>query len=371
MSRITNNGMSNTKRIVLVISSLSSGGAERVMVTLANNLAWRGYKVTLITLRSNKCDWYTLDKSVTRIVVGHVDYKSPLSYIVNCFKKTMHIRKLFITLHPEIIISFLTGVNIIVMLASLGLGKKVIISERVDPTMHRTIPITWKLMRKLTYPFVDNLVVQTSSIANYFSPRLKSKVVVIPNPVLPQSSLSQKNTHFQKPCIVAMGRLVNQKGFDLLITSFSQIAIKYPAWKLVIIGEGDKRRELEQLVARFKLKDKVTLMGRIINPQSMLQHADIFVLSSRYEGFPNALLEAMACGLPVISFNCPSGPAEIIHHNYDGILVSPADMPQLTLAMERLIKSKPLRKKLGNNAKYVTTRYSVDIIIEKWEKLIV
>lgn len=358
------------KKIVLVISSLSSGGAERVMVTLANNFASRGYNVSLITYRDESFDWYEVDNEVKRIVTGYFDHESIVSFAINYFKKTLQIRKLFINLNPDIIISFLTEVNVVTLLASLGLNKKIIISERVDPTMHHDIFSVWKRLRRLTYHRANKLVVQTESIARYYSQWSGVKTVVIPNPVSLTQLTGSVHQKIKKPFIVGMGRLSAQKGFDLLITSFAKVADRYPKWNLVIVGEGEKRGELEKLVNGLKLKGRVFLIGRVKDSVSILKQANIFVLSSRYEGFPNALLEAMASGLPAISFNCPSGPAEIIRHNRDGILVPSQDTQKLACAIGKLVENKTLRQNLGKNAREVTTRFSVDKIISKWEKLV-
>ena len=357
------------KRIVFVISSLSSGGAERVISIIANYFAYKKYQVAIVTFYHKTHDWYPLNKDVVRIVTGYTRGQKKLDIIRNYFKKILRLRKIFIELNPDVIISFLTEVNIITLLAAFRLGTKVIISERVDPTLHKTILPIWKWLRRLTYPRADYLVVQTKRVCDYYSEWPGLKIAIVPNPVLSPEKIRDVRMILKKPFIVAMGRLTFQKGFDLLIESFSKLAKKYPKWNLVVIGEGEKRRELEQLISHFGLNSRISLIGKVKNPQTILRQADIFVLSSLFEGFPNALLEAMACGLPVISFNCPSGPAEIIRYNYDGILVPPENINVLSLAMDKLISDKLLRQKLGENAKQVTKRFSVEKIMEQWERL--
>ena len=362
--------MKKNKRIVFVISSLGGGGAERVISTLANYFASKKYQVTVVTFYPKKFDWYQLSKRVKRIVVGQVKINNKFDIIKNYFYKITQLRKTFIDINPDIIISFITEVNVTTLIASFGLGIKVIVSERVDPKMHREILLIWKWLRRLTYPLSSYLVVQTVATARYFSKFFGSKVVVIPNSVALEPPSDADGLTFKKPFVVAMGRLVDQKGFDLLIESFSKLANNYPNWNLVIIGEGDKRSKLVRLISRLGLESRILLAGRVKNPQTILCQADIFVLSSRYEGFPNALLEAMACGLPAISFNCPSGPAEIIRHNFDGILVPPGNSEKLSLAMDKLMTDKKLREKLGKNAKKITTRFSVGKVLELWGGII-
>lgn len=358
------------KKVVLVITSLSSGGAERVISNLANHLAKKGYQIAIVTYYSEKLDWYPLAGSIKRIVIGHSPSKNKLEFIINFCRKIVVLRKTIVGINPDVIISFLTEVNVTTILSTIGLRKKTIISERIDPTMHRDVLLFWKFLRRLTYPLATKLIVQTKSIAKYYRKWRNLDIAVIPNsaPLLVKSGIEESN--FQKPFILAIGRLVSQKGFDLLIKSFAQIAQKYPNWNLVIIGEGEKRQELERLVSRLGLNNRIILPGRVKNTQEVLRHGDIFVLSSRYEGFPNVLLEAMACGLPVISFNCPSGPAEIIRHNYDGILVSPENIEQLSLAMEKLMGNKLLRQTIAKNAPQVRERFSEEKVMKQWEELI-
>src|SRR3990167_7810563 len=175
--------MKKNKRIVFVISSLGGGGAERVISTLANYFASKKYQVTVVTFYPKKFDWYQLSKRVKRIVVGQVKINNKFDIIKNYFYKITQLRKTFIDINPDIIISFITEVNVTTLIASFGLGIKVIVSERVDPKMHREILLIWKWLRRLTYPLSSYLVVQTVATARYFSKFFGSKVVVIPNSV--------------------------------------------------------------------------------------------------------------------------------------------------------------------------------------------
>lgn len=362
--------MKTIKSVVLVIASLTSGGAERVISNLANYLARKGYQVAIVTYYPKKLDWYPLEVTIKRIVIGHCPSRTKPELIVNLFKRIIKLRKTIADINPNAIVSFLTEVNVVTILSTIGLRKKIIVSERVDPTMHQAILPFWKCLRRLTYPLANKLVVQTESIADYYRQWSGVNIAVIPNlaPSLVKSDVAELN--FKKPFIVAIGRLVSQKGFDLLIKSFAPNAGKYPDWTLVIVGEGEGRQELLKLVRRFGLAKRIIMPGRVKNTQAVLRHSDLFVLSSRYEGFPNVLLEAMACGLPVVSFNCPSGPAEIIRPNYDGILTPPENIKRLSLAMDKLMGDKLLRQRLAKNARQVRTRFSEKKIMGRWEKLI-
>ncbi len=169
--------------------------------------------------------------------------------------------------------------------------------------------------------------------------------------------------------IAAMGRLAYQKGFDVLIEAFSQAAEGKPTWSLTILGEGPERRRLEEQIHARGLEGRVHL-GWVSDPNTVLRNCDAFVLSSRFEGFPNALLEAMALGLPAIAVDCPSGPAEIIRHDVDGLLVPLGDVPALSAAIRRVMSDDPLRTRLGKEAVQVVERFSTAKYYARWDEVL-
>jgi glycosyltransferase involved in cell wall biosynthesis len=170
--------------------------------------------------------------------------------------------------------------------------------------------------------------------------------------------------------IVAVGRLSEEKGFHALIEAFRLVAPQYPDWTLTIFGEGDERGRLERLVQQSQLAARVHLPGWTEDVKGALLSGELFVLPSRYEGFPNALLEAMAVGLPCISFDCDSGPREIIRHGMDGLLVPAGDVRQLAEALASLMGDPSLRQKLGSEARNVVTRFSREAIYGQWDQLL-
>jgi len=169
---------------------------------------------------------------------------------------------------------------------------------------------------------------------------------------------------------VGMGRLSAEKGFDLLIRAFAVLRGRFPGWSLTIFGEGPARSDLDRLVKQLELQDVVTLPGITSTPELELRRAALFVLSSRYEGFPNVLLEAMAAGLPVIAADCPSGPAEMIKHGRSGMLVAREDEDALARAMESLMSDPAMRRRLGSEAIREVQRFRVDRVMELWADLL-
>jgi glycosyltransferase involved in cell wall biosynthesis len=223
------------------------------------------------------------------------------------------------------------------------------------------------------YRFAYAIVVQTQSIAEFFPASWRPRIVVIPNPVphVPVRAPESPPAPAARRTIVAMGRLEKQKGFDLLIRAFAEAADRRPEWDLTILGEGGERAALETLVREHELSGRIALPGREADAAGALRRADLFVLSSRYEGFPNALCEAMACGLPVVAFDCPSGPAEIVRDGVDGRLVPAEDVPALAAAIVELTGDDERRRRYGAAAVAVAARFSVERIAAQWERLLV
>jgi glycosyltransferase involved in cell wall biosynthesis len=170
--------------------------------------------------------------------------------------------------------------------------------------------------------------------------------------------------------MLAIGRLTEQKGFDVLIHAFSELFPRYPDWRLTILGDGPLRPDLERLRDNLGLVGLVEFPGEVKHIHQYLQYVDVFVLSSRYEGFPNSLCEAMACGLAVVATDCQSGPGEIIEDGINGLLAVPNDVHSLASCMDRLMSNEVERKRLGNNASRITERFEPGKILEMWESLV-
>jgi GalNAc-alpha-(1->4)-GalNAc-alpha-(1->3)-diNAcBac-PP-undecaprenol alpha-1,4-N-acetyl-D-galactosaminyltransferase len=218
------------------------------------------------------------------------------------------------------------------------------------------------------------LVAQTEEAADYFAAEVGDRRRVIPNPVL-QPELPDPGNGASAPkagrILVGMGRLVEEKGFSLLLRAFSKLAGKHPSWSLQIWGEGPQRGALERLSRDLNMSDRVRLPGFTNHPSEVLSRADLFAMSSLIEGFPNALCEAMACGLPVVSFNCSSGIREIIRDGVDGLLVRAADPSALALALDRLMDDEEGRRRLAGKALEITERFGLDKTMARWEQLMV
>ena len=357
-------------RLTLVIGSLRCGGAQRVLTTLANGWRRDGHTVTLITLQNvAEPPFFPLDPEVERFGVSRPSSHA-LEAVSNNVMRVWALRAAFRRSRPDVIVSFLTAVNVLVLLAAAGRAFPVIVSERTNPELC-PLPRVWRWLRKRLYPRADAVVVQTRRAAEWFSQQIQSRVVVIPNAVArPHGPGRRKTGHHRRRTVLGVGRLGREKGFDLLVRAFAEATQSHDGWDLVMAGDGPERDALAALAASCGVADRVRLLGRQTDIRRIYTAADVFVLPSRFEGFPNALLEAMAAGLPAVAADCANGPREIIRDEQNGLLVGTENVDALARALSRLIGDAGLRRRLGGEAAKVVDRYDAGEIQQRWNTLI-
>jgi len=363
--------------MVLVIPSLACGGAERVLVRLAEGFLARGYHLTAITIFGREHDFYQLPDGVERVAL---DLAGPTSglwpKLAGNLARVRALRSALRTAVADVVISFLTETNVVSVLAARGLGIPVVVTEHVDPR-RQPLARPWRVLRRLTYPRAARLVSVSAGVDAAFGwlPAERRRVIFNPlDPIEPEPNPSQP------PCpplpfpwphaVLGMGRLEHQKGFDLLIDAFARLAPGFPDWGLAILGEGSLRPKLQSQIDSRGLADRVLLPGAVPSAMAAMKQADLFVLSSRYEGFGLTLAEAMACGLAVIAADCPSGPGEIVRHGHDGLLVPSENPAALARAMAALMSDEPQRRRLGAAARQSARRFDLDQVMPAWETLL-
>jgi len=364
------------RRIVIVVSSISTGGAERVAATMANAWLERGHQVWLVsTYLGPRTVSYPLHPGVSVLFLSETTLGSGQSRWPRVLRKTRALRRILLTLRPDVIISFLTNVNVLTIIAHANSGIPLIISERTDPLHDTELPLALRVARAFCYRFADALVVQTEAAARRYGAQLQGvpRMTVIHNPLPAQLAASSTRASHdgEGGCVIAMGRLSPEKGYSKLIEAFARVLGNDPAWQLRIWGDGPLRNDVQSVVDRLRLTDRVRLCGVTNQPWAALAAGQIFVLSSEYEGFPNSMLEAMALGLPCIAFDCPSGARELADGGHTAKLVPCGDVAALAGALRELAGDRELRRTFGARAaSFVRSKFAQSSVMADWDALI-
>jgi GalNAc-alpha-(1->4)-GalNAc-alpha-(1->3)-diNAcBac-PP-undecaprenol alpha-1,4-N-acetyl-D-galactosaminyltransferase len=358
-------------KVTLVIYGLTGGGAERVMSIVANYWVSQGWDVTLLMLVPPTTQpFYPLDP---RIQLKSLDVASKSTnlwtVIANNWNRIQVLRRAIIASKPDVAIGFMNSVSVYTILACLRSNIPVIVSEHMYPGTNDANKI-WQLIMKLTYRYADLVTVLTQNALPFYPAKAGYRAIVMPNPVVaPEPSVPEPQLS-RASSLIAIGRLHPQKGFDLLLKAFHKIHAKYPDWQLTILGEGAMRAELEQLRSQLKLVDRVHLPGLVSNVPTYLDRADLFVMPSRFEGFPMALCEAMAYGLPVLAADCLSGPRDIIEDGVNGVLIKTEDIDALAAGLDQLMSDPAKRQQLAKNAPSILDRFGVERVMDLWQEAI-
>jgi GalNAc-alpha-(1->4)-GalNAc-alpha-(1->3)-diNAcBac-PP-undecaprenol alpha-1,4-N-acetyl-D-galactosaminyltransferase len=381
-------------RVTLVIGTLDCGGAERIATTFANFWAAKGWAVTILTTHfAGQSTCYDLHP-----YVNHVDIESPrfdnpttsghevaplVDLLCDCTQserdvlishenKILRLRGAMWSGAPDVVISYMDRTNICVLAAARGLGLPVIATEHSDQN-NNFLGDGWERLRRRLYPYASYVTVLTDEALDYFSTLPGIRCRVIPNAVTPPLPSTSDRAPLEKNgrTLIALGRLCHEKGFDLLLHAFTLVAERHPDWTLEIVGEGPVRPYLESCVQKRGLSERVRMPGFTRRPFDAMRRADLFVLSSLDEGFPNVLLEAMACGLAVVSFDCPSGPRHIIRDGIDGVLVPPRDVQAMAAALDHLMGDEAYRRRLASKAPEVLERFGLEKVMSMFEELII
>lgn len=361
--------------IAFFIYSLSGGGAERVTTHMANHWSKTHRKVTVITMASTENNRYHLSAEIDLIAL-EIDglSKGPISAIYNNISRINTLRKVLRNLNPDVVISMMTEANVMTGIACFGLKTKCIASERNFPGFDYT-GCMWGLLRRHTYRFLDIVITQTDVGKKWISDNTSAGTVVsIPNPIvlplLVNDPVVAVPKRTDRKRIIGTGRLTNQKQFHHLIAVFAKFSDEFKNWDLIILGEGENLAELQNLSKELGLQKRVNLPGRVGNIADWYLAADLFVMTSETEGFPNALIEAMAHGVAAISYDCPTGPSEIIESGVNGLLVKTNDKVELEKGIRELMNNNLKRKSFATAGKQITTTLNINSVMAQWDNVI-
>lgn len=344
------------KRIVFFIGTLGNGGAERVISILTRHLVEMGYPIEIV-LYYDSVPFYEIHPDV------RITYVERESQSRNLVKNTLWLRRYFVE-NADVVVSFLAQFNMLALTALFGTGIPAIVADRNDPRhMPKQPPL--RVARNLLYHLADAVVVQTQHNKSYFSSVLQKKSRIIYNPVDLQEKRGLALRTEKKRRIVSSARLMKQKNQLMLIDAFAEVKKDFPDYTLTIYGEGPFRTKLEKRIEELGLQNSVMLPGKVLNIFECIADADLFVLSSDYEGMPNALIEAMCLGLPVISTNV-SGATDLIEDGKNGLLTYVGDTGSLAECMKRMLENPELRQNCAQEAIRINELLRTDNVLHQW-----
>ena len=362
-------------RLLIYIHSLENGGAERVVANLANYWASLGWAVTVVTVAPQARDFYVLDAGVGRRCLDLAGQGGGLfAGIVRTARRARALRRVLCEVQPAAALSAMHTANVVLALAARGLpGLRTVGSEHNFPPK-APMGVVWETLRRHAYGHLHAVVALTHECAHWLERHSHARrVLVIPNPVVWPLSQHAPQVSPATSCapgrqiLLGVGRLSDEKNFATLIAIFARLAPLHPHWDLVILGEGVQRAALSAQVRAGGLGQRVFLPGSVGNMGDWYARASLYAMSSHFEGFPNTLVEAMAYGLPAVSFDCDTGPRDIIRHGIDGVLVAPGDIDGMTSALDTLMHDSRARARFAQRAVDARERFSIEKISRIWE----
>ncbi len=352
------------KKLLFYINTLGFGGAERVISNLANQFSMDNFQVYLV-LSFPRDREYLINKSVNKYYLEKEEIID--NFVKRNISRTKRLRELIKELMPDVVVSFMAEPNFRAIVASLGLKIPVIISVRNDPNKEYAGK-KYYYAQKFLFPFANGYVFQTEDAKNWFPKKIQRKSTIILNQVAPDFFNMEKKS---EDYYVAVGRLTKQKNYSMMIKGFQKFLSQHPQEQLYIYGEGEDRQMFQKMIDDYSLEKNIHLMGRTENVPEILSHAKAFVMTSNYEGMPNAMLEAMAVGVPVIVTDCPCGGSRmIISHQKNGFLIPTNDVDALCSALNRLNEDADLRNFIARESKKTAEHFRPAAVYQQWKDYI-
>lgn len=354
--------------VCIVISDLCSGGAQKVASLIANQWAEKGIPVTVVTMKPPDSDFFSLSPKVHRIVIGGIELSSGiLSAITSNFSRLKKIRQSIASSQQKHVISFVTSTNILTILASWGLGVRVIISERNNPAQ-QSHGRMWDWLRLKLYRYAAVVTANSHQALEAMKAYVPdSKLAYVPNPIVIPSI--QERTKREKS-VLHVGKLIAQKAHDVLLHAWAQVVKDHPGWQLDLVGDGPLLDDMKALCVKLGIEDSTHWHGWCSDVERFYQTSSIFVLPSRFEGTPNALMEAMSYSMPCIISDQTGGGLDFVEQEKSGLIVK-ADQPQqLAEAMKRLIEDETLQLKLKTAARERMQQCELSEVLQQWERVV-
>ena len=359
------------KKVLILIPRMGGGGAERVVSIVANHLcAEEDYEIRLNVLVSGE-SFYPLDPRIDYRSAGfEVNRKNKLTRMISLGRNFLgaisYVKKVIREYRPDVVFSLLEEMDIVTYYALKDKRTCAFVcSERNDPTK-RNKPLQ-KLLERI-YKTVDLFVCQSQTVADYYSMVPESVKTVVPNPI-DFAKIPERVEESKPPRVVAVGRLVKQKNFPMLIESFATVAAAHEDVTLTIYGEGPERGTLEAQIEALGLSDRIILAGAHKDVVNCVRDAAVFAMSSDYEGFPNALVEAISVGVPVVTTDFPTGVGRELVTEKVGAVVDCGDAEAMAKALSDLLSDDERRANIRAEGYRVTRPFAVENVVKMWEDL--
>lgn len=354
------------KKIVFYISSLAKGGAQRVIVNLAESLVEKDYPVTIVTTMKGEQE-YVISDRIKRVYSDIIGEEITSSRIKNFIARFRKLRNIWVQEDAGIIVAFIGKNNFMALLTAFGLKIPVVTSVRGEPKEEYYNPVL-RFLSKTLMGLSAGLILQTPDALGYFPKWMQRKSVILDNPLNPDF-IDEYYEGKRENEIVTVGRLDSNKNQKLIIDAFCKIAGEFPDTKLILYGDGEDREWLTGYAQKSRYANQIFLPGAVNNVKERIKKSKLFVLSSNTEGMPNALIEALALGIPCISTDCPcGGPRVLMDGKENGILVPVGEVEPMTEAMKKILMDAALWQKYSKNAYRITETLNPNKVNEKWEE---
>lgn len=355
-----------TKKFVFYVNSLIKAGAQRVIINLTESLLEKGHQVVIVTTTIYEPE-YDLPEGAKRIFPDITGEEITNSRIVNFIRRFKKLRNVWKSEKPDVIVSFIGKNNFMAILTAWGLQIPVVTSVRGEPRAEYYSKVQ-EILAKTLMGKAHGLILQTPDAKAYFPKWIQKKAVILENPLNPEF-VDEYYTGKRDKEIVSVGRIDSNKNQKLIVDAFRQIAGELEDVTLILYGAGEGKEALENYVRSGPYKERIFMPGAVSDVKTRIRKSKIFVLSSNTEGMPNALMEALALGIPCISTDCPcGGPRMLMEGKENGILVPVGDATAMAEAMKQLLIDERVWQKYSTNAYKLAKELHPDVINDKWEK---
>ena len=356
------------KHIAFYIGSLHKGGAERVFVNLADFFRREGYQVTMVTqYRYPDEEEYDLPQGIKRVLSDLTPEELNSNRIVNLYRRIHKLHQIWKTEKPDMVLSCIGKNNFMAIVTTMFTKTKPVVSV-VGEAREEYPGRVMRMLANFLFPFAAGIVLQTERSKYFFSKKIQKRAVVLPNSLNPDFVKPRYEGKRDKR-IVSVGRLDANKNHEMMIRAFAKLKDKYPEYTLTIYGEGELRRFLEDLIQQLDISQRVFLPGVIPDVADQIERAALFLMTSYSEGVSNALIEALASGLPVVSTDVPSGgTVELITDGMNGLIISVGDMQALEKAMDKLLGDAAYAERLGREAAKIQQRLAPERVNRLWKQ---